>query len=313
MTGTLTLSMEIELGWGIVDGADGRHLSEDGSAERTYLRRLLRKTEACGVPITFDVVGHLMLRSCPGTHPGPYPDGWFDRDPGTDLHADPLFYAPDMVEEVAASSADHEICTHTFSHIRCGAVADELIDLELQRAQRLHERYGGRVESFVPPLHSEPPNPVVRRNGITTVRYARERQSPTRLNRLKELTTGPHPEWPPQVVDEVLESYCTTYPSLTARSLPAGRRDTHPVFRSLPIAVRKRAHAFYLRRAIERAVASGTPLHLWCHLFDLCNPHQWAVVSDFLEYLGELPADELAIRTMADLPPRTVAGVGARQ
>lgn len=65
--------------------------------------------------------------------------------------------------------------------------------------------------------------------------------------------------------------------------------------------LRKRIHGYYLRRSTERAIATGGSLHLWCHLYDLSNEHQWAVVSDYLEYLGSLPRDALEIRTMASL------------
>lgn len=294
--------MEVELGWGVHDIETRNHLSADGATERSYLRRLLRKTERCDVPISFDVVGHLLLDACEGAHEGPYPDGWFDADPGTDVGTDPLFYAPDMAEQIAGAGVDHELCTHSFSHVLCGDVPDELLDVEFRRARELHERFGSEVSSFVPPRHQAPRTTVLRRNGITAVRYAKTQPSPTRAHRLAELTVGPHPDWSPKVVDGVVETYCTSYPSLTARTLHAGRRAPHSLFRPIPVAVRKAIHRHYLVRSTERAIASGSSLHLWCHLYDLCNEDQWDVLGDYFEYLADLPDDRLTIRTMADLP-----------
>lgn len=46
--GAITISMEIDLGWGIHDVPQSSHLSEDGAAERAYL---VRKT-AAGMAVT---------------------------------------------------------------------------------------------------------------------------------------------------------------------------------------------------------------------------------------------------------------------
>ncbi|MFD1515819.1 hypothetical protein [Halomarina rubra] len=302
MRGTLTISIEVELGWGVHDLPDKAHLSADGLAERTYLQKLLSKTEQCDVPISFDIVGHLLLDECTGTHAGPYSEGWFDADPGTNAESDPLFYAPEMAEWILESSADHELCTHTFSHLLCRQASDATLDTELEAVQKLHRELDAPVVSFVPPRHSRPNNDVLRRNGIRIARYAKTKDSPTPAHRVWELAVGPHPEWEPQVVDDIFETYCTTYPSLTARTLPAGQRDgAHPVFDHLPLRARKRLHLYYLKESTRRAIESGTPLHLWCHLFDLSNEHQWEVLAEYLEYLAAIPAEDLEIRTMRQL------------
>lgn len=302
MTGTLTISIEIELGWGVHDLGTWGHLSADGSAERHYLRELLRKTEETDVPISFDIVGHLLLDECDGTHSGPYEPGWFDADPGTDVETDPLFYAPDMANAVLESTAGHELCTHTFSHLLCHEASDELLDLELERVQSLHSAIDEPVSSFVPPRHYPPNNEVLTRNGIETARYAIATSDTTQFQRFKELTIGPAPTWPMRTDGSLLETYCTTYPSLTASSLPAGQDSvTEPVFAALPIPVRHWIHRRYLRRSTRRAIRNEEPLHLWCHLYDICNDHQWPLLADYFDFLATIPDDDLQIVTMAEL------------
>ncbi|WP_348612168.1 polysaccharide deacetylase [Halobaculum rarum] len=303
--------MEIELGWGVHDLPDHDHLSPDGSEERRYLSKLLEKADDCGVPISFNIVGHLLLEECDGSHAGPYDDGWFDADPGTDVATDPLFYAPDMAREISAAEVDHELCTHTFSHVLCGTEPRELVEHELETSIALHERLGEPVRSLVPPRHSRPPNDLLRDHGIRVARYAIPTDDGGRVSRFRELTVGPHPLWDTAVVDGVVETYCTTYPSLTASSLPSGQTPAPRLFRAFPLEVRKRVHQYYLRRSTERAIATGGSLHLWCHLYDLSNEHQWAVVSEYLEYLGSLPSDTLEIRPMNALaePAETAARV----
>ncbi|MFC7069227.1 hypothetical protein [Halobaculum lipolyticum] len=298
---TLTLSIEIELGWGVHDKEGHPHLSPDGEQERRYLGKLLDAADEHGVPISFDVVGHLLLDECDGSHDGPYVPGWFDADPGTDTATDPLFYAPDTARAVLDADVDHELCTHTFSHVICGREPRAVVDRELSTALALHEDLGVTVRSIVPPRHSRPPNDLLADHGIRVARYAIPTGGSGRLARLRELTVGPHPLWEPKPVDGVLETYCTTYPSLTASSLPSGQSATPRLFRPVPLAVRKRVHGHYLRRSTERAVETGSHLHLWCHLYDLSNEHQWEVLEDYLAYLGSVPDGDLTVRTMESL------------
>lgn len=299
--GTLTISMEVELGWGVHDQGTYAHLSRDGVAERQYLDTLLAKADQCGVPITFDIVGHLLLEECDGFHPGPYADGWFDADPGTDFSRHPLFYAPDTAEAILDTEVGHELCTHTFSHVLCGQVPRSVVDEELATSLALHEELGVTVRSIVPPRHSRPPNDLLADHGINVARYAIPTSGHGRLRRFRELTVGPHPLWHPRVVDDVVETYCTTYPSLTASSLPSGQSATPRLFRPLPLEIRKKIHLNYLKRSTERAIRTGVPLHLWCHLYDLSNEHQWDVLSEYFEYLATVPEEDLQIRTMESL------------
>lgn len=298
---TLTISMEVELGWGVHDLGTYAHLSRDGVAERQYLDTLLAKTDECDVPITFDIVGHLLLEECDGFHAGPYDDRWFDADPGTDFARHPLFYAPDVAAAILDTQVDHELCTHTFSHVLCAKVPRAVVDQELTTSLALHEELGTSVRSIVPPRHSRPPNDLLADHGITVARYAIPTSGHGRLRRFRELTVGPHPLWTPRVVDGVLETYCTTYPSLTASSLPSGQSATPALFRPIPLARRKQIHLTYLQRSTERAIQTGVPLHLWCHLYDLSNEHQWDVLSKYFEYLATVPEADLQIKTMASL------------
>jgi len=304
MSTVLTISIEIELGWGVHDISRDSHLSNDGKTERQYLKQLLSKSEETNIPISFDIVGHLLLNECNGSHPGPYSDGWFDSDPGTNKEEHPLFYAPEIAEWICQSPTDHELCTHTFSHILLNECSDELIAKEIDAVNDTHSEFGNSVKSLVPPRHERPAdNSILAQSGIKTVRYSKRQDYTTKLVRFKQLIYGPHPEWTPKSSEGVLETYCTAYPSLTAPSLPAGQKESaHPAFSIIPVDLRTALHLRYLKKATKRAIRSGNPLHLWCHLYDLSNQHQWNVVSDYFDFLATLPESELEIRTMDELP-----------
>jgi len=306
MTGTVTLSVEIELGWGVHDIGEYGHLSEDGRAEREFLRKLLDVCDETEIPISFDAVGHLLLASCEGSHAGPYPDGWFDADPGTDVAVDPLFYAPDMIENVRARSTDHELCTHTFSRTPHGSVSTAAVDADLGHAQRVHEDVlGERTRSLVPPRHMAPPSHVLRSNGIDVVREAANRRASNLLGRAKELLLGPPPMGDPTIEDGVCRTLSTTYPNLAAASLPSGKRPAKPLFRAVPTRIRQRFHRQYLERATMQAIERDTHLHLWCHLYDIANDAQLAPLAGYLRTLERLrDRGRVDIAVMERLPER---------
>ena len=120
MVATAVHSIEIELAWGWHDRErENRYesLSSDRTTETETLVWLLDIGDKYRIPFTFDIVAHLLCPSCDGSHAGPHSPGWFKEDPGTDVGTDPLFYAPDLVRMIQDARVDHEICTHTFSHV----------------------------------------------------------------------------------------------------------------------------------------------------------------------------------------------------
>ena len=303
MTGTVTISMEVELAWGIQDLGDFTHLSPNGQVERTYLDKLLEVCRQRHLPISFDVVGHLFLEECLGYHDGPHADGWFDGDPGTNYCEDPLFYAPDMVEAIQLSQTNHEICSHTFSHALFDEISSETARWELRQVQNIHETHiGNPTVSLVPPRHQSPPYDVLRESGLEILRPAIHQQSKTKVHRFKELLAGPIPTAPTKIADGIVETYCTTTPSLTAPALPSGQGESHAAFRYVPVRLRKRLHLNALKRATQNAARNGGHLHLWCHLYDLSNELQWQTVKAYLHWLeGFREENDIRIATMKDL------------
>ncbi|RLM56895.1 polysaccharide deacetylase family protein, partial [Halorubrum sp. Atlit-26R] len=142
MTGIVTLSIELELGWGMHDKAEYSHLSTDRAAETKALHRILDSADRHDLPITFDVVGHLFHESCTGSHAGPYPEDYWSEDPGTDEETDPHFYAPDLVREIQSRKTDHEITTHTYSHLLADNASAEQLHSELSRVKQIHSDFG---------------------------------------------------------------------------------------------------------------------------------------------------------------------------
>jgi peptidoglycan/xylan/chitin deacetylase (PgdA/CDA1 family) len=214
------------------------------------------------------------------------------------------------VREIRGRATDHELCTHTYSHVLCGEASPETVAWELDRAQAgLRELTGAETGSIVPPRHSEPEAASLRGGGIEIVRVSRDTSGNGVHDRVRELVFGPHPVFETRLVDGVVETYCTSYPSLASSTLPSGQRPPPAPFRALPVGVRQALHRRYLSRAIDAAVETDGDCHLWCHLYDLANDAQWPPVREFLTELADRrDRGEVEVLTMAALNDRVRAG-----
>lgn len=311
MTGSITVSIELELAWGQHDKGGSDIYSSDRKAEELYLERLLETCEENNLSITFDTVGHLLLESCDGTHDGPHTDGWFDADLGTNTKTAPLFYWPEIPELIKSQTVNHELATHTFSHVLCDGIDDETLSWELAKCRELHERHGfDAPETIVTPRHREASREVLHEAGIKGIRTLKRWPRESFIGRYKQralfwtLKRG-HPAYKPKLNGDIVELYTTPYPSLTAVHLPNGQSSPLWPFQKIPLQVRKRIQRSYLYDALNTAIETGSNVHLWTHLYNMSNQAQWDVIEPFLERLGEAQENgEIEVLTMAELTHR---------
>lgn len=308
MTGIVTVSFELELGWGMHDQGEYDHLSPSRKAENDALDRLLSLCDEVDIPITFNVVGHLAEETCEGSHVGPYTNSWWLEDPGTNKETDPLFYAPDMIKKIQDNSIDHEFATHTYSHLLVEDASPELLDHELCRVEDIHASINlPAPKSIVLPRHQTPSYDILSNHGIRTIRRPvknYENQIPTPIGKLYWILTRSHPITNLEKRDSLIETKCTPHPSISSVLLPQGQREVgHPVFQAIPLQMRQRLHKCYLREAIDRAAETGQHLHLWSHLYNISNNIQWKGVEDGIIHLAKKRDEgEVTIERMMDLP-----------
>jgi len=306
--GTVCISIEIELGWGQHDKQDYTLLSEGRRKETETLHRILDSADENEIPITFDVVGHLMLSDCNGSHDSPHERDWFDEDPGTDATRDPQFYAPELLDEIRSANIPHELASHTFSHILCGEVQDEVLDWELGRAITEHERAGDPApSSIVPPRHSRPRYDLLHEHGIENIRLPKFQPESGRLKqylrRIQDwlMESGPA-AYAPQERDGILETYSTFYPSLTSALLKNGQRDPPLPFRFIPVTLRQRLHQRYLLSGIDSAIDTEGVTHYWTHLQNASNEQQLEPILALFDELGRRQqSGDINVVTMVNL------------
>lgn len=153
--GDLVLSIDAELAWGFHDQPAIPHDRLEGA--RTGWHVLLELLDRYEIPATWAIVGHLMLDACDGHHRDhPAPPGWFDRDPGGRSTAGDLWFAPDLVEAVQSATVDHEVASHTFSHVPfdLAEVTDRMVDAELALHKSIAKSWGESLDSFVFPRNA---------------------------------------------------------------------------------------------------------------------------------------------------------------
>ncbi len=304
--GTLTLSIEVELAWGLHHRGEKSPFSKDRETETRTLERIIELSERYDIPISFDFVGHLLLEGCDGKHYHGHQDGWFDRDPGTDHIEDPLYYAPDLVEKVLNSAMEHEISTHSFSHIWVDEVADEVLSWELKKVRSLHDDLDIQPPvSFVPPQQRDVRDyEVLKKNGIKVIRKTPgEFKTESKLKMLSNDLSIRCPIEEPREKEGILESYTSHRSPLTSLFLPAGQKRPHPLLRTpLPSSYWVKRHRKRLISRLEETVDRNSYLHLWSHLWELSNPSQLKILEGFMRDIDDkIRDDRVDVKTMKRL------------
>jgi hypothetical protein len=313
MAGTVTLSLEVELGWGMHDLLEPDRfdiISPERRKETETLFGLLDLCDRLDIQITFDVVGHLFLEECSGRHESPHRSGWFDADPGTSVERDPLFYAPDMIERIRRSATDHELASHTFSHALFEETSREALGWDLEKSKETHESAGLEPpRSLVPPRHQQPDRALLREHGIDVVRLPLAGNDPRIDNGLqayKWLLTRQQVVEPPAITDGIVETPCTSYASLAAGYLPMGQLPPHPVFRVHPTTLLQRRFRSYLHQGLRTAAKEDGFTHYWAHLYDISNDTVLKPLVSFLRDLAEYrDRGAVEVATMDELAEET--------
>lgn len=190
----LIISADLELAWAwrFVKGvADPQSvISQKAEQTRRNLPGLLKLFDKFNMPVTWATVGHLFLEGCERRNGGPHAElprpphfaneywryrsgDWYESDPCTDYRRSPAWYAPDLLEAILSAKTKHEIACHTFSHIDCsdGNCPPEVMDAELAECQRLAGKWGIRLKSFVFPGNLAGNLPVLKKRGFVAYRW----------------------------------------------------------------------------------------------------------------------------------------------
>jgi len=187
--GALCFSADFELAWAW-RFAKRRPSIDLATRERKNVTDILRLFDHHTIPITWATVGHLFLTDCKRNNKGmaheemPRPDyfesrewvfrngDWYQHDPCDDYRVSPNWYAPDLIRLILDSSNNHEIGTHTFSHIDFSDqnCSPALAAQEIEKCMEVMSSYEIVPKSIVFPAGSHGNYETLERLGIRTFR-----------------------------------------------------------------------------------------------------------------------------------------------
>lgn len=168
----VVFSADFEMAWAFrFSKTKHKEAAEKGLAERNNVPILLDLFERYNIPVTWATVGHLFLGECKkGPNGLPHAEmprpgffgnrnwsfnsgDWYSHDPCTDIINDPAWYAPDLIDQIAGSKANHEIGCHTFSHLDFtdNNCPESLADAELDKCIKLASEKRVTLKSMVFP------------------------------------------------------------------------------------------------------------------------------------------------------------------
>jgi len=306
--GALVVSLDTELEWGFHGFDTDHHLSDDGARERKLVRRLLDLFDRTDTSATWAIVGHLFLDHCDGTHSelsrpsySHMSEDWYRDDPGSDCDAAPLRYGTSIIDAIEAAAADHEIATHTFSHVLCdrdGCSSDVLYD-ELQQCKQLADQRGHELTSIVFPRNEIDHLQTVADAGINVYRGRSSenvirRDAPAGRYRkfARFLAYRPPPLVTPTEVRDGLWN------------LPASQYLPYGPFLQQTAALSLSPRVGRAKRAIELAKERGEVFHLWAH------PHNFdsSLLDDLESILSFAEENDVPRVTMRDAVAKATDG-----
>ena len=184
MAGTLIVSLDFELFWGMLDQCALEDYQDNVLGGRTAIPRLLELFQKYNIHATWATVGflfakdHQQLRQYfPDLLPsydkkGLSPYDWFDRI-GEDEAAAPCFYGSSLIRMVA-DEPGQEIGSHTFSHYYCREEGQTLEQFaqDMAAAKKIAADHGYDLTSVILPRNQCEPTytRVFRDLGFTAYR-----------------------------------------------------------------------------------------------------------------------------------------------
>lgn len=280
-TGVVTISLDTEIGWGMINSGAYDGLERRLDNARAGIRRLLALFDEYRVPATWALVGQLFRdREADGPTveydlaPADVSIPW-DRD---------WWRAPDVIDAISDSPVEHDIASHSGSHLVYEGAPRQAVTEDLSLFRSVAEEYEP-VTSFVFPQNKVAHLDAVRDAGFTCYR-----------GRPPRLGSDPIPTvFRPRQHDGLVN-----VPASTAFRHYGGR--SFPL-RYCPDGVKERL----LRLGIKRAIRKGGVFHVVLHPIDFTLPSDRRLLDGLESFLAAIaeardgsPVQVLTLSEIAD-------------
>lgn len=266
--GKLTISIDLELAWGVWDHVTAEDLRMAEGGERPICAALIEMFDRYQVPATWAVVAALLDEASCASRPG----------------KKACWYAPDIVECLTKAKVAHEIGTHSGRHIYFDtAGATEARD-DLAFARDIHRANGLPFKSFVFPRGACGHLELLAGAGLRVCSFAdvgwveTARRAGHRTGQVCNLIDKLLPIPPSPARAE----QCGTLIHIPKSMLLMGRNGPRRFV--MPAVTRTK-----LRLGLERACRTGGIFHVWFHPsnFYYRRDEQLATLAWFLEHAAQ--------------------------
>jgi peptidoglycan/xylan/chitin deacetylase (PgdA/CDA1 family) len=292
--GIFTISIDLELAWGICDRPLGPHEIAALEREREIMRRLLALFEEYDIRATWAVVGHLLLSEAPWDGEKAHPDfprpvlqdetrDWFFQLSNTP--DDPAWFGRDLVEKLKNAEPAQDIGSHSFCHLPYDETRTSraAIEADVETARNIHANEGLPFETFIFPRNCVGYKEVLARAGIRVYRGRTPRwyhRFPRTVNRMLNLLTFALGIPPKPVKARIDELGLVNVPD---SMLFLGRDGIRRFISSRSL--RRMA-----TKGLDRAVQQGKIFHLWFHPSNFAHQmdEQFALLENILAYASRL-------------------------
>ncbi|MFO7927748.1 MAG: polysaccharide deacetylase family protein [Halobacteriota archaeon] len=304
--GTVVISLDAELAWGFHDQFPlAERERRQVSNARTSWRRLVELFDEYRVPATWAVVGELLMDDERIRKTHPLGEQWFATYYDDVIQRPNEWFATDLVESIVASDADHEVASHSFSHVVLSDVPPEVAEAEFRFSRMAGEQYDLDFRSFVFPRNEIDHRRELAESGFVCYRGRRPHTYPSipksrGIGALIGSLTG---KVSPPVVSPRIDEYGLV--ELPASLFIGGYRGqpwSHIATLTEDPAVR------LTRTGLERVRRTGGLFHLWLHPNDLTDRASMQRMEAILSMLADWRArDELTIETMGTVAQRVLS------
>lgn len=322
------LCIEVELAWGFVHRRkiDLLKVKRESIRTRTLLDPVVNLLEKYRIPVTWSIIGHLLLDHCNRGDKNelPHPEmprpsyswlkgDWYKYDPCTTIQKDPAWYGKDIVNRIVRymkeSKLTHDIGCHSFSHQMFGdkECSEELARAEIKKCLELMEMQYG----ITPKIFTFPRDYVGQVNILKELGFLAFRDIPPKL-------------YPCLKLERTVSNYMKTYFSLFVQLLSyyflfpphvVTMREAIPGLWAVPgsLAYGKKPLiplwlvAFKAKQGIKRAVKERKIFLMYTHLRNFGENKQ--MLSNFEKLLlyvsRKRDEGKLEVKTMTEIVRRS--------
>lgn len=153
--GAFTISIDLELMWGVWDNPPHRMDGVVANMERLICKRLVKMFEAYQIPVTWAIVGRLLKPLSNFENKRGPKEGWV---------------AQDIVSLIKKSSVKHDMGSHGFEHLYFASTKREALKQDLEQAASIQQEWELSMGSFVFPRNQIAHLDLLAKSGVEVFR-----------------------------------------------------------------------------------------------------------------------------------------------